>query len=41
MRYDQELDEFYPDELPDRNEHDEWFDDDCRERARDMREILR
>lgn len=39
--YDSEYDEFYPDEFPDKTEHDEWFDDDCHERARDMQEALK
>jgi len=39
--YDSEYDELYDDDRPDPTEEEEWFEDDCRERARDMQEYCR
>lgn len=39
--YDSEYDELYEDDRHAATEEEEWFEDDCRERARDMQETLK
>lgn len=39
--YCEELDEWFEPELMEKSELDELYEDDCRERARDMQEALK
>lgn len=39
--YCEETNEYYEPDLFDKNDIDELYRDDCRERARDMREVLK
>lgn len=39
--YCEELDEWFEPEIFEKSEQDELYEDDCRERARDMQEALK
>ena len=39
--YDPEYDEYYEDEVHEKSDEQEMFEDDCRERARDMQEYCK
>jgi hypothetical protein len=39
--HDQEHDEFYHDDIHEKCDDEEWFEDDCKQRTRDMQEALK
>lgn len=39
--YDAEYDEYYEEEVCDKSDEQELFEDDCRQRARDMQEVFK